>query len=165
MRRKFRGISLVEIVLGLAIIVVLVTAFLLIAGPVRTQVTAKSEADKLRTVILSLENAAADLGGFPVATCDTDTAWTTDQTCLTLKEYLKDLANYGYSYYCTAGGNPLIVTPPMPTDIANSVRRKVDKLDKWTCNVNANNEVECLNTVDPCSNVTNNNNNTIINTA
>jgi len=145
-----KGFTLMETLIVLGIAVIFAGAIIAIYLMIRGQATASAEADKMRSFVLSIENYAQDAGVYPAITCDS-TTWNTDNTCLKMKAYVRDLANQGYVYSCTAGGNPVVTSPTLDADVATQVANKVDKLQNWTCTVNTNNKVECTNNVYTCS--------------
>jgi len=151
-RRLKRGFTMLELLGILAIGVILVGIAFLIFTTIRGQTEARAEADKVRSFILSLENYVQDQGYYPAVTCDA-TTWNTDTTCQEISAYLGDLANQGITYTCTAGSNPQITTPAYNTDIALQVKKKIEKLQGWTCTINTDNSVTCTNTLRTCTTV------------
>jgi len=149
-KRLSKGFTMLELLGIIAIGAIFVGVAFLIFTTIRGQTLARAEADKIRSFILSLENYVQDAGSYPAVTCDA-TTWNTNSTCRELSLYLGDLINQGITYSCRAGRNPQVKTPVYEPKIAVQVKKKVEKIQRWSCTINTDNSVTCTNTLRTCS--------------
>ncbi|HID01461.1 MAG TPA: type II secretion system protein [Piscirickettsiaceae bacterium] len=150
-KRKQKGFTLIEFLLIIAVVGVLIAVAFTIYSSVKKSSDAQAFADKGRAFLSSIENYVRDNNNtYLTGTCNTPTAWS-QTPCLDLRNYVgQALANEGWQYTCSSGGNPQIQTPTIVNaEIGFQVAQKLSNFGQsagWNCSYSDTNKiVSCTN--------------------